>query len=882
YLSVVWWWCVFQWASAVFNLCEVTDAERAALHYHRRRYQLRQHQQQRLLYPEHLPPLRVSASRHHHHLINSGQHRPIPHLWSGLSRAGSVAEALKTGTSDSLHLRVRRAYDEPLGSQASPFAPSDPGISASLRQHEPALAPRSGGRPFTPPTSSENHRETSRKGHTRNRKKTSRGGWQIHHHDDNEDDHVIEEEEVVEEEDDPHRHVHEYKAPLLNPAHDGHIKIKSHRPPADPHWSEKDEAHEHNPWDDGEKYHHDEGWKREAQYKINDVKLRIPPVKFRLHITPNVKIISGSKDPLEKPPPPEPEEHFPWEKPQGIPDLAWWPSEAWPDTKNCTVEDQKDSQECKDMEEKERRSSNLTKKKEKKNNSKFDKRKDSSSRGALSSKTEKRSNATKRLSSNSNGKSRSSTSSSASMKKRRVTRRTGETSASTRVQRRLRLAPRRNGVKRSRHGVEFEAYHLPASPWSPPKATWGGHVYVEDENEEVEINDSKNEHRGSDAEGDAKNGTGWDPQINWQDSPIHFAAYKRRWPPDTPRYSPMFKVRVNPRIWTEAPPSTTTTTTEPTTTIEEDETANIDDEDSTEGDEDTTTEEPTTIVTTEEGTTEEATTTEAITTGQTTPLSTTEISTRFTEPTTNDKGQFSTTPMLEEVFRSSTTSTSLLTTTEIVTTTVDLTTRSTEIEPTTTASTTTSTEEITTMPSGTPATTEEVSTEPLTKSDEATRAGSDSRGRRPDSRIPKVFNNSWNRDVDDPEENAINMSASGGSSSTTTFASTTVSGTTTSWLFGLTNTTTEFNPSLEREEPPLNNSVGRNRSNATDLRPRRRLGTLNPVKIDVSSPEELAGVAVNAKVLHLFLGGPNSTSLHDSVVTVAKAVNQYNNYYKKR
>ena len=110
--------------------------------------------------------------------------------------------------------------------------------------------------------------------------------------------------------------------------------------------------------------------------------------------------------------------------------------------------------------------------------------------------------------------------------------------------------------------------------------------------------------------------------------------------------------------------------------------------------------------------------------------------------------------------------------------------------------------------------------------------------------------------------------------------STTVSGTTTSWLFGLSNTTTEFNPNLEREEPQTVNRAGKT---ANDLpHPRRRLVPLSPVKIDVSSPEELAGVAVNAKVLHLFLGGPNSTALHDSVVTVAKAVNQYNNYYKRK
>ena len=110
--------------------------------------------------------------------------------------------------------------------------------------------------------------------------------------------------------------------------------------------------------------------------------------------------------------------------------------------------------------------------------------------------------------------------------------------------------------------------------------------------------------------------------------------------------------------------------------------------------------------------------------------------------------------------------------------------------------------------------------------------------------------------------------------------STTISGTTTSWLFGLTNTTTEFNPNLEREDPQVTNRKGE--SAKGQPHPRRRLVPLSPVKIDVSSPEELAGVAVNAKVLHLFLGGPNSTALHDSVVTVAKAVNQYNNYYKRR
>ncbi|XP_022663091.1 mucin-12-like [Varroa destructor] len=231
------------------------------------------------------------------------------------------------------------------------------------------------------------------------------------------------------------------------------------------------------------------------------------------------------------------------------------------------------------------------------------------------------------------------------------------------------------------------------------------------------------------------------------------------------------------------------------------------------------------------------------------------------------------------------TSTTTKTTERTSTAVAETTTKMTAIleEQTTTIKTTTTTKKMitrqktTVVPSTTPTTTAKVTT----KSSSSTGG---SKARRPGSRIPKVFDDaSGNQDNGNPEENAINVFGSTGSASVTP-ATTTLSGTTTSWLFGLMNTTSEFSSSgsgsyLEREDPPIGNSVN-NRKN--HLKPRRRLGSLSPVKIDVSSPEELAGVAVNAKVLHLFLGGPNSTSLHDSVVTVAKAVNQYNNYYRKR
>ena len=119
--------------------------------------------------------------------------------------------------------RVRRAFDEPVGSQASPFAP--PGASApSDARPRPQPSPRlsrsgdtaigrsgaSGGGssgPFTPP--GERHGSISSK------RKSRRGGWEPH--DDHHHHHV--EEEIIEEEDEE-PYVEEYKPPLLNPASD--------------------------------------------------------------------------------------------------------------------------------------------------------------------------------------------------------------------------------------------------------------------------------------------------------------------------------------------------------------------------------------------------------------------------------------------------------------------------------------------------------------------------------------------------------------------------------------------------------------------------------------------------------------------------------------
>ncbi|XP_028968336.1 mucin-5AC-like [Galendromus occidentalis] len=763
--------------------------------------------------------------------------------------------------------RVRRAFDEPVGSQASPFEPPESSAQSHARPPKPATSQRvsrsgrtGGGRgsssgPFTPP--GEEHAS---------KKKTHRGGWEPHdddhhHHHGHHHGHVVEEEVIEEEDEEPH--VEEYKPPLLNPAHDGHIKLKSHRPPPDPHWSEKNEDH---PWDD--KHHDDHGWKEEAQYKINDVKLRIPPVKFRFHLSPNVKIISGTKDPLQRPPPPEPEEHFPWEKPKDLPHLPWWPEEQWPEKKkNCTEESNKDSEECKEENEKSNlsKSASLTSKSSNKKN--VERRKGPGKpKAASSSSSKSRSNQSTKK--NSKKKPTSTTSSprrsSASKKKKDlVTKRSGEPEAAASSSHQIRLRPRRT---RKRKGWASEAYHsIPASPWAPPRPTWGDDVVEEHvEYEDDDDHDSKNAHRGSDAEGDAhNNGTAEDPHINWQDSPIHFAAHKRRWPPDTPRYSPTFKLKVHPRIWTEAPPTTTTTTTEATTTTEEesDEFAESTTEDN---DEETTTEEPTTEeTTTEETTTESTTAADETTTTESTTATTdpSETTTRFREPTTPDGDE--STPMAP-------------TTTEEMTTTPATTTVEASTTPETTTVETTTTEEATTTeaPSTTLAVTamdEPTTTTLPTTTEEATTqlSNSDAPFRKKGSRIPKVFG-----------ENDIKSKNVKEKATTPLPPSTTISGTTTSWLFGLTKTTTELNPNLEREDPQITDRTGKTANGLPH--PRRRLVPLSPVKIDVSSPEELAGVAVNAKVLHLFLGGPNSTSLHDSVVTVAKAVNQYNNYYKRR
>lgn len=153
----------------------------------------------------------------------SDSRMPIPQLWASRSH-------LQTSVSPQLRRR-RRSYEEPLGSQASPFAPPEAAGPVASRgepappKREPVVArpiPRPGAGPFVPPEGEREHppRQTVSKRH--NRKKTRRGGW--HHEDDGHNDYVVEEEEVVEEHDDPHHHDdHEYKAPLLNPAHDVNV-----------------------------------------------------------------------------------------------------------------------------------------------------------------------------------------------------------------------------------------------------------------------------------------------------------------------------------------------------------------------------------------------------------------------------------------------------------------------------------------------------------------------------------------------------------------------------------------------------------------------------------------------------------------------------------
>lgn len=121
-----------------------------------------------------------------------------------------------------------------MGSQASPFAPPDTGIRPARQQEQPRKlekTSRAESGPFRPPEGAAEFREDGRGGgrhYKYTQKKTRRGGWQPdnhrHHHHSyhDDDDHVIGvEEEEIEEDDDLHQHhVDEYKAPILNPAHD--------------------------------------------------------------------------------------------------------------------------------------------------------------------------------------------------------------------------------------------------------------------------------------------------------------------------------------------------------------------------------------------------------------------------------------------------------------------------------------------------------------------------------------------------------------------------------------------------------------------------------------------------------------------------------------
>ncbi|KAL3173611.1 hypothetical protein MRX96_041437 [Rhipicephalus microplus] len=107
------------------------------------------------------------------------------------------------------------------------------------------------------------------------------------------------------------------------------IKIRPAAPEEDHHHHHSWEDHSH---DHSHDHGHGHGWhiKKKPHYKTVDAKIRIPPVKFRLHVSPKIRIVSGTKDPLERPPPPEPEEHFPWEKPStGWEKPTWKPPSGW-------------------------------------------------------------------------------------------------------------------------------------------------------------------------------------------------------------------------------------------------------------------------------------------------------------------------------------------------------------------------------------------------------------------------------------------------------------------------------------------------------------------------------------------------------------------------
>ncbi|CAN8023918.1 unnamed protein product [Ixodes persulcatus] len=269
----------------------------------------------------------------------------------------------------------------------------------------------------------------------------------------------------------------------------------------------EEDHHHHHSWDDHGHHHghgHGHAWSidKKPHYKTVDAKVRIPPVKFRLHVSPKIRIVSGTKDPLERPPPPEPEEHFPWEKPS----TGWHkPSSGWEKPPAGW----------------EKYASGW----EKPSSGGWD-RYASSGWEKPSGGWEKSSGGWEKPSGWERVSSGWEKPSSSGWEK-----------------------PSSSGwEKPSSSGWEKPS----SSGWEKPSSS-GWEKYAS----------SSGWQKPPSSGWESSPPSGWHKPSSWDDSHHrHFKPHHRHYPPDYPRYDPHFRIKVHPHIVTDPPPTTTTTTTE--------------------------------------------------------------------------------------------------------------------------------------------------------------------------------------------------------------------------------------------------------------------------------------------------------------------------------